>query len=100
MKIKNINVIENFETNDKKLLLDVIKRILIIGEKDKNISLQLSYDKLDDKLKVLRKKDDKYNKLLETSSQIRKDLIEKIQKLDSLNESIRENLLEMVGGEL
>lgn len=100
MNIVNLNNIENIENYDKKLLLDVVKRILLIGEKDKNISLQSKYEKLDEKIKKLKEKEDKYIKLLSSASSMKLDLNEKIIKIESLNDSMKENLLEIVGSEI
>lgn len=99
----NLEIQDSFVKNepyDKKLLLDVVKRILLIGEKDKNISLQSKYNKLDEKILHLKEKDLKYSNLLINSSNIKLEITEKLNKLNSLNESIKENLLEMLGGEL
>jgi reverse gyrase len=98
LELKGFSV--NNEPYNKKLLLDVVKRILMIGEKDKNISLQSKYNRLDEKILHLKEKDLKYSNLLVNSLNIKSEINEKLNKLNSLNESMKENLLEMVGGEL
>ena len=82
------------------LIPTVIDHIFTICKEDKNFSIKDNIAKIDKKLIIAKSHIKKQQKLMEQSDSIKKELLEKIKKIDDESFKIKYKVLETLGSEL
>lgn len=94
-----IQVLEN--TNDhKELLPQIVDRIFAVCRKDPNFHLKDEMEIVENRMESLKHKIEKQDGLLRQSSELLKDLSQRISILDNQNEKKQVELLESLGSDL
>jgi len=82
------------------LIPTVIDHIFTICKEDKNFSIKDNIAKIDKKLIIAKSHIKKQQKLMEQSDSIKKELLEKIKRIDDESFKIKYKVLETLGSEL
>jgi len=82
------------------LIPTVIDHIFTICKEDKNFSIKSNVGKIDKKLTIAESKIEKQKKLISQASMIKKELLEKIKRIDDESFTIKYKVLETLGSEL
>ena len=82
------------------LIPTVIDHIFTICKEDKNFTIKENINKIDKKLSSAKQQISKQQKLMNQSNTIKKDLLEKIKRIDDESFKIKYKVLETLGSEL
>lgn len=85
---------------ENKLIPTIIDHIFTICKEDKNFNVNENILHIDKKLNDIENKVSKQNSLIEQSNKIKKELLEKIKRLDDESFKIKYKILENLGSEL
>lgn len=96
MKIENPENISKM----KELLPQIVERIFAICRTDPNFHLRNEMEIIENKLQSINQKIAKQDQLLEQSSKLKKDIIQRIEIIDNDNIHKQNELLESIGSEI
>jgi len=88
------------KVRNKDLISNVMERLFVICKENANQELKGKIDSTSGRIEELSKKKRKLQQLLESATEAKKDLAEKVEDLENLNFSKRSQLLEELGSEL
>lgn len=88
------------QSKSKELLPQIVDRIFSICRNDPTFHLKNEMEIVENKMTSLRQKISRQTKLLEQSTELSKDLMQRIQILEDQNERKQIELLESLGSEL
>ena len=78
----------------------IVNRIFAICKNDSNFPLKNEMEDVDGRIQEMKVKITKQDNLLEQSSELKKDLIQRIEVIDDSNSRLQMQLLENLGSEL
>jgi len=84
----------------QELLPQIVERIFAICKSDPNFTLKDELEIIENRGQSTQQKIDRQNELLTQSAELKKDLIHRLEVLDSQNERKQIELLESIGSEL
>ena len=86
--------------NASEQLPQIVNRIFAICKNDSNFPLKNEMENVDDRILQIKNKITKQDELLKQSSEIKKDLIQRIEVIDDSNNRLQMRLLESLGSEV
>lgn len=100
MKVENFDPIQQKSSCQENFHSDVIQRMFAICKTDPSFHLKENIEIVEEKEKILTKKLDKQDELLEKSKQIKKDMLNRIAIVETKSADLKNELLEKLGVEL
>lgn len=102
MRIIKTSLTEGLEHNvkSKDFIREITTRVFSICENSalfKNQKERLLH--ISERQKSLKSKSDRFSKILEKASRVRRDILKKEEELDIYNSNLKERLLKMLGSE-
>ncbi len=98
MIITECKEIQRIKKHD--LIPTVIDHIFTICKEDKNFTIKENIGKIDKKLSIAKNQISKQQKLMNQANNIKKELLEKIKRIDDESFKIKYKVLETLGSEL
>ena len=103
MRIIKTSLTEGLEhiQNKKSFIREITSRVFSICENSTLFKSQKErFLQISERQKKLQAKTEKFSKILEKTSRVKKVVVEKEEELDSYNANLKERLLKMLGSEL
>ena len=94
-----IQILENINDH-KELLPQIVDRIFAVCRKDPNFHLKDEMEIVENRMESLRHKIEKQDSLLRQSTELMRDLSQRVSILDDQNEKKQIELLESLGSDL